>query len=89
MAHEEGKLNDLRAILGNDVAIKASREGRLPYPDGTHCPARLELRPVGGKRKSLCPSPIFRGRATQERSSIHGQGLKKIRLNRRLGVRSL
>jgi Cytochrome P460 len=35
VAHEEGKLNDLRAILGNDVAIKASREGKLPYPDGT------------------------------------------------------
>lgn len=35
VAHEEGKLNDLRAILGNEVAIKASREARLPYPDGT------------------------------------------------------
>jgi hypothetical protein len=35
VAHEEGKLDDLRAILGNDVAIQASREGRLPYPDGT------------------------------------------------------
>jgi hypothetical protein len=35
VAHEEGSLNDLRAILGNDVAIKASREGTLPYPDGT------------------------------------------------------
>jgi hypothetical protein len=35
VAHEEGKLNDLRAILGNDVAIKASREGKLPYPDDT------------------------------------------------------
>ncbi len=35
VAHEEGNLNDLRAILGNDVAIQASREGRLPYPDGT------------------------------------------------------
>jgi len=35
VAHEEGKLNDLRAILGNDIAIKASREGKLPYPDGT------------------------------------------------------
>jgi hypothetical protein len=35
VAHEEGKLNDLRAILGNDVAIGASREGKLPYPDGT------------------------------------------------------
>jgi hypothetical protein len=35
VAHEEGKLNDLRAILGNDIAVKAAREGNLPYPDGT------------------------------------------------------
>ena len=35
VAHEEGSLNDLRAILGNDVAIAASREGKLPFPDGT------------------------------------------------------
>ena len=35
VAHEEGNLNDLRAILGNDVVIKAYREGKLPFPDGT------------------------------------------------------
>jgi hypothetical protein len=35
VAHEEGSLNDLRAILGNDVAVKASRGGKLPYPNGT------------------------------------------------------
>ncbi len=35
VAHEAGNLNDLRAILGNDTAIKAYREGKLPYPDGT------------------------------------------------------
>jgi hypothetical protein len=35
VAHEEGDLDDLRAILGNDVAIKAYREGKLPFPDGT------------------------------------------------------
>jgi hypothetical protein len=35
VAHEEGDLNDLRAILGNDVGIKAYREGTLPFPDGT------------------------------------------------------
>jgi hypothetical protein len=34
VAHEEGSLNDIRAILGNDVAIRASQEGTLPYPDG-------------------------------------------------------
>ncbi len=35
VAHEEGSLNDIRAILGNDIAIKAYREGKLPFPDGT------------------------------------------------------
>jgi hypothetical protein len=35
VAHEEGNLNDIRAILGNDVAIKAYRQGTLPFPDGT------------------------------------------------------
>src|SRR5215813_1822333 len=34
VAHEEGNLNDLRAVLGNDQAIKAYREGKLPFPDG-------------------------------------------------------
>jgi hypothetical protein len=34
VAHEEGELNDIRAILGNDIAIKAYREGTLPFPDG-------------------------------------------------------
>src|ERR1700687_1241176 len=35
VAHEAGNLNDFRAILGNDVAIKAYREEKLPFPDGT------------------------------------------------------
>jgi hypothetical protein len=35
VAHEAGDLNDLRAILGNDVALQAYRAGTLPFPDGT------------------------------------------------------
>jgi hypothetical protein len=35
VAHEADNLNDFRAILGNDVAIKAYRERQLPFPDGT------------------------------------------------------
>jgi hypothetical protein len=34
VAHEEGSLNDLRAVLGNDAAVRAYREGKLPFPDG-------------------------------------------------------
>jgi putative ABC transport system permease protein len=30
VAHEEGELNDIRAILGNDTAIKSYREEKLP-----------------------------------------------------------
>ena len=40
VAHEAGNLNDLRAILGNDIAIKAYREGKLPLPDGAIIPCR-------------------------------------------------
>jgi len=35
VAHEAGKNNDIRAVLGNDIAIKAFREGTRPFPDGT------------------------------------------------------
>ena len=35
VAHEAGSLNDIRAIIGNDVAVKAFRDGTRPFPDGT------------------------------------------------------
>src|SRR5262245_6293673 len=35
VAREEGNLDDIRAVLGNDVAIKAYRDGKRPFPDGT------------------------------------------------------
>jgi Cytochrome P460 len=34
VAHEEGNLNSFSAVLGNDSAIRAYREGTLPFPDG-------------------------------------------------------
>jgi Cytochrome P460 len=34
VAHEAGNNNDLRVILGNDLAIQAYRDGKLPFPDG-------------------------------------------------------
>jgi hypothetical protein len=64
VAHEEGNLNDLRAILGNDVAIKAYREGKSPFPDGTII-ARLawsyvpseENNKAFGRPQSFVPGP--------------------------------
>ena len=62
VAHEEGELNDIRAILGNDQAIKAYREGKLPFPEGTviariawrHVPSE-ENNKVFGRAQSFVP----------------------------------
>ena len=35
VTHEEGDFNQLRAQVGNDLAVKAYREGTLPFPDGS------------------------------------------------------
>jgi len=35
VAHEEGPLTDIRAILGNEKATKAFRAAKLPFPEGT------------------------------------------------------
>jgi hypothetical protein len=34
VAREEGELDDIRAVLGNDAAIKTYRDGKRPFPDG-------------------------------------------------------
>jgi hypothetical protein len=64
VAHEEGNLHSFAAILGNDVAIKAYRDGKLPYPDGTiiaalhygHVPS-AENDKVFGQPQSFVPGP--------------------------------
>ena len=35
VAREEGALDDIRAVLGNDTAIRSYRQERLPFPEGT------------------------------------------------------
>ncbi len=64
VAHEEGNLNSFAAVLGNDVAINAYREGKLPFPDGTmiaalhysHTPSE-ENNAVFGREQSFVPGP--------------------------------
>lgn len=62
IAHEEGNLNSLGIVLGNDIAIKAYREGKLPFPDGSiiaalhysHVPSD-ENNKVFGDKQSFVP----------------------------------
>jgi hypothetical protein len=35
VAHEAGDFDDLRAMLGNPIAMTAFRNGTLPFPDGS------------------------------------------------------
>ena len=65
VAREEGNFNDLRAQLGNDIAIKAFREGQLPFPDGTiiaaqhwHYLASEENNKVFGRNQSFIAGPV-------------------------------
>jgi hypothetical protein len=64
VAHEEGNLHSFAVILGNDVAIKAYREQKLPFPDGTiiaalhysHVPSE-ENNKIFGREQSFVPGP--------------------------------
>src|SRR5215217_149222 len=68
VAREEGSLDDIRAVLGNDAAIKAYREGTRPFPDGTiiarlawaHLPSE-ENNKVFGKAQSFVAGPPKNG----------------------------
>ena len=64
VAHEEGDLHSFAAVLGNDIAIKAYREGKLSFPDGTiiaalhyrHVPS-AENNKVFGRDQSFVAGP--------------------------------
>jgi Cytochrome P460 len=65
VAHEAGDLNDIRAVLGNDIAIKAYREGKLPFPEGaivgriawSHVPSEENNKTFGRDQSFVAGSP--------------------------------
>jgi len=78
-AEEAEPLNELRAVLGNAVAITAyPAVSRRHHPDE----ARLETYPVAGIRARL-------GSRCSHDSADHGQGFQEIRGDGRLGIRSV
>jgi hypothetical protein len=64
VAHEEGNLHSFAIILGNDVAIKAYRDGKLPFPDGAIIAALhySHTRPRKMTKFLATPNPSFPGR---------------------------
>jgi hypothetical protein len=97
VAHEEGNLNDLRALLGNDVAIKAYREGKLPFPDGTII-ARLawsyvpseENNKVFGRAQSFVPGSAtnvqFMVKDSKKYAATGGWGFAQFKDGKPAGV---
>lgn len=57
VAQEKGRNNDIRAILGNAIAVKAFRDGTRPFPDGAII-VRLAWRYESSPRNdALFPAP--------------------------------
>lgn len=68
VAHETGDLNDIRAVLGNDAAIKTYREGKFSFPDGAiiarlawkYVPADEDNKVFGREQSFVAgPQPIW------------------------------
>ena len=65
VAHEEGDLRDIRAVLGNDVAINAYRGGKLPFPEGaivgriawSHVPSEENNKTFGRDQSFVAGAP--------------------------------
>jgi hypothetical protein len=90
VAHEAGNNNDLRAVLGNDVAIKAYREGKLPFPDGTiivrlawrYVPSAENNKIFGRAQSFVAGSPInvqFDVKDTRKYASTGGWGFAQFK----------
>ena len=89
VAHEEGDLNSLGAILGNDVAIKAYRDGKLPFPDGTiiaalhwrHTPSEENDKVFGRAQSFVAGSPTnvqFMVKDSKKYASTGGWGFAQF-----------
>ena len=81
-----GRSEWFAVVLGNDVAIKAYRDGEVTFPDGAVI-ASLHYRfvPSEEKNKAFGQAQSFVPGESHERS-VHGQGLKEVHLDGRLKV---
>ncbi len=92
VAHEEGNLHSFAIVLGNDIAIKAFRDGKLPFPDGaiiaalhySHVPSE-ENNKVFGRKQSFVPGPAtniqFEVKNSKKYASTGGWGFGHFNTN--------
>jgi hypothetical protein len=96
-------VSDMRAKLGNEVAMNAFRAGTLPFPDGTII-ARLAWTQTTSEENNRALGPaaekqlgpggseaavtVVRRRARNQ-CAVHGERLEEVRVNRGLGVRAV
>jgi len=100
VAHEEGSLHSFAAVLGNDVAIKAYREGKLSFPDGTiiaalhysHVPSE-ENNKVFGREQSFIAGPPtniqFEAKDSKKYAATGGWGFGHFNTDGKPGSKSL
>ena len=91
VAHEAGNLNDIRAILGNDIAVKAYREGKQSFPDGAVV-ARLSWNYVPSEENNKVfgrDQSFVAGSAPVWYLQFMVKDSKKIRYHRGVGIRSI
>ena len=82
-SHEAGDFNELRGILGNAIAMKAYREGTLPFPDGAM------LAKLAWKREASAEfsGAFIPGHATTVQIMV--KDFEEILIDGRLGLRPL
>jgi len=89
MAHEEGDLHSFAAALGNDVAIKTYREGKLLFPDGTiivalhyrHVPSEENNKVFGRDQSFVAGSPTniqFMVKDAKKYAATGGVGVRSL-----------
>ena len=75
VAHEEGNLHSFAIVLDNDIAIKAFRDGKLPFPDGATIAAlHYSHVPSEENNKVFGQKAILRSR-TRHEHTVRGQEL--------------
>jgi Cytochrome P460 len=90
VAHEAGNNNDLRVVLGNDIAIKAYRDGKLPFPDGaiiarmawSYVPSEENNKVFGRAQSFVAGSPInvqFSVKDSRKWASTGGWGFAQFK----------